>query len=161
MTKARRYIEPGGVYFITSVTNKRAPLLVNEVAARFLVASLIFHKYIFNYKLLGYVVMPNHFHILVQPNDRYNISKIMNHIKGNYARKYNQIIRRVGKLWQQGFYDSVMRDENEIRKWLEYMHNNPVDAGIVSSPEEYEFSSYHQYYGNLRTSIQAVIDKIW
>jgi putative transposase len=161
MTKVRRYIESGGVYFITSVTEGRIPILV-DVSARFMVVNLIYHKYLLDYKLFGYVVMPEHFHLLIQPSKKYNISKIMNLVKGNFARKYNEIHNRQGtKVWQQGFHDSVVRDEKEINKWLEYMHWNPVKKGLVKSPAEYEFSSHCQYYGITRKSIYVPIDRLW
>ncbi len=159
MTKIRRYVEVGGVYFITSVTKNRLPLLVG-ISARFMVVNLIYHKYLLDYKLFGYVVIPDHFHMLLQPSEKYNISKIMNLIKGNFSRKYNEIHSREGMtVWQQGFYDRTMRDIKEINQWLEYMHWNPVKKKLVKSPGEYEFSSYHQYYGTARESVYAPIDK--
>ncbi len=54
-----------------------------------------------------------------------------------------------------------MRDGNNIINRLNYMHNNPVRQGIVSTPEKYEFSSYHLYFNSVLQQIFVPVDKIW
>ncbi|MCX7996129.1 MAG: transposase, partial [candidate division WOR-3 bacterium] len=169
-------IEKGAVYYVTSVTYKRKDVFSDVSSARFLLITIAYHRYILDFKLFGYVVMPDHFHILVQPSERYDLPKIMKHIKGNFARKYNEwhiqkpssaeLNNNIPKLgsrrlnadykkdsrgyyylpvWQEGYYETVMRDEKDVINRLNYMHNNPVRKGLVKNPDEYEFSSYHQY----------------
>lgn len=186
MGKLKHYLEKGVVYYVTSVTYKREKIFSDVFAARFMLVTIAYHKYIFEFNLFGYVIMPDHFHILLQPSDRYPLPIIMKHIKGNFARKYNEwqrgncspdvpfvtgrrelipaYRRKKGVIyipvWQEGYYETVMRDEQDMINRLNYMHNNPVRKGLVETPDKYEFSSYHQYFGVTRERIQIPIDKI-
>ncbi len=167
------------MHFVTNVTYKRKDIFHNISSCRFMLMCLGYHRYMMDFNLFGYVIMPDHFHLLIQPtSDKNNLSKIMQHIKGNFARKYNELIDNNKKgrrhlsavyktgtnvsnykpVWQEGFYDTAMRNEKQIFSWLEYMHWNPVKNGLVAHPKEYEFSSYHQYFGEKRTWIQLPID---
>ncbi len=94
MSDIRRYIENGGVYFITSVTYKRRKIFMEDKFSNLLLATIEYFKYYLEYRVYGYVVMLEHFHLLIKPSERYNISKVMNYIKGNFARRYNEIIGR-------------------------------------------------------------------
>ena len=102
--------------------------------------------------------MPDHFHLLIQPSEKHNLSEILRFIKGNFARKYNEIIKQKGDLWQRSFYEIAMRDSKDVLRWLEYMHYNPVKKGLVTFPEKYEFSSWWQYFGSKRGTVFVPID---
>ena len=86
----KHYFEKGAIYYVTSVTYKRRKIFTDVTTARFLLATIMYHKYILEFNLFGYVIMPDHFHILIQPSERYSLAQIMKYIKGNFARKYNE-----------------------------------------------------------------------
>ncbi|MDI6605472.1 MAG: transposase [Thermoanaerobacteraceae bacterium] len=67
----------------------------------------------------------DHFHAIIQPGEEFNISVIMNKIKGKFGNKYNKIMCRKGKFWQSWFYNEEIRDSEESRNKIEYIHNNP------------------------------------
>ncbi|MDP8258797.1 MAG: transposase [Candidatus Aadella gelida] len=90
--------------------------------------------------------MPTHLHFILQTTGEYDHSHIMKMIKGNFARKYNMIHSREGKVWQAGFYDEGLRDMNMLLQKIEYIHNNPVKSKIVLSSDQYRFSSYAFYH---------------
>lgn len=114
-----------------------------------------------NFLLIGFVIMPDHLHLMIVPDRRNTISDVMRHIKGRFSRFYNKSRRinsadygekplphRAGnlslpvkKVWQEGFYDHVIRNKKEFMERLNYIHNNPVKAKIVKKPEDYKFSS--------------------
>ncbi|MDI6604550.1 MAG: transposase [Thermoanaerobacteraceae bacterium] len=146
MTKLRRYLEVGASYFVTSVVKDREKIFLSEKACKLLIVTMQFYKYYLDYKIYAFVIMPDHFHAIIQPGEEFNISVIMNKIKGNFGNKYNKIMGREGKLWQSRFYDEGIRESKELQNKIEYIHNNPVRAGIVKTPGEYEFSSYNYYY---------------
>lgn len=161
MSELRRYLEKSAVYFVTTVVANRKKIFTDVNSARFLLFCIGYHKFLLEFNLFGYVIMPERLHLLLQPtSEKNNLSWIMKLIKGNFARKYNELHCQKGKVWQDRFYDTGLRDEQEILKWLEYMHFNPVKSGLVNHPSEYEFSSYHQYYGKRRQSVQVPIDPI-
>lgn len=104
MVTLKHFIEKGAIYYVTSVTRNRREIFFDEFAARFLLITIAYHKYILEFNLLGYVIMPDHFHILLQPNDKRQLSKLMNYIKGNFARKYNLYRSEKGHIWQEGYF---------------------------------------------------------
>lgn len=156
----KHYLEKGFIYYVTSVTHLRKKIFLSNTASRFLLVTIAYHKYILDFKLFAYVIMPDHFHIIIQPSDEYSLPKIMNYIKGNFARKYNQTHKETGSVWQRRYYERVMRSEEETIQKIKYMHNNPVVKGLVKEPGDYEFSSHCQYFGQTREKIQIPIDKI-
>jgi REP element-mobilizing transposase RayT len=93
--------------------------------------------------VLGYVVMPDHLHVVLVPRGDWTISGLMQSIKGFSARAINATTGRVGPLWQRSFFDRAITGEPQLIQTLEYIHSNPVAAGLVKLPEEYRFSSAH------------------
>jgi putative transposase len=153
----RHYLEPGAVYSVTSVTKDRRPLFTDERACRFFITCLEFQKCVLSFKLYGFALMHDHVHCVIQPSKTADISKIMQHLKGNFARKYNSSVGDIGSLWQPRYYDRCIRNEFDLVRILEYIHDNPVRAGLVSSPGEWEYSSYRCYFGG---AYRGLIDKI-
>ena len=151
-SQKRRYWIENAVYYITSVTRKREKIFLNDYAARFMVITLMYHKFIFDYKIYAYVVMPDHFHAIIQPTGKWNISKIMNYLKGTFSRKYNKIHKKKGHVWQKGFYDRVCRTRSSIISAISYIHQNPVRLGLVEKMEDYPYSSFWQVMSHRRST---------
>lgn len=92
------------------------------------------------YRLHGFVVMPNHVHVLISPGAP--LSEITKWVKGVSARQANFILGRVGQpFWQDESFDHWVRNEEEFEKIKRYIENNPVRAGLVQKPEEWPYSS--------------------
>ena len=147
MGNIRRYFEDGCAYFITTKTYNNLPIFNDEKNCKIILVTLEFFKLVLDYKIFAYCLMPDHLHIILRTMDRYNFSYIMKMIKGNFARKYNKMNSKTGKVWQKAFYDEGIRNMNMLLQKIEYIHNNPVRAKIVTSPELYPFSSYNYYVG--------------
>ena len=158
MGNLKRFNEEGMVYFVTSVTKNRAVLFRDPKLCRILLITIEYHKTVFDYKVYGYCLMPDHIHLLLQPEGQFNLSFIMRMIKGSFARKVNRLSNQCGSIWQRRFYDEAVRSKEQLYHQLEYMHQNPVAAKLVSSAEEYPFSSFSQYYGS--PNLQGDILKI-
>jgi REP element-mobilizing transposase RayT len=93
------------------------------------------------FSLLAYVVMPDHVHLLVAPSAVADFSRIMQSVKGRFARLRNRGLGRQGSIWQPRYYESAVRTEDQLAKWVEYIHRNPVQAGLASTPEGYPYCS--------------------
>lgn len=91
--------------------------------------------------LLAYCVMGNHVHLLVSAEKKESISKCMYEINRSYAQYYNAERRRVGYVFRNRFRAEAIVGDNYLLKCIEYIHNNPVKAGMVENAIEYEFSS--------------------
>ena len=101
---------------------------------------------VFRYGAVVHVwcLMNNHYHLLMETPSG-NLSRIMQHINGAYTNYYNVKRKRAGHLFQ-GRYKAIIVEADEYAKELSrYIHLNPVNAGIVSRPEEYRWSSYREY----------------
>ena len=99
------------------------------------------------YQLDAYCVMPNHVHLVCAPLSKeggvyYGMPGIMHSLKRHAARQANVILGRQGEFWQHESYDHVIRDEEEWRRVIAYVLNNPVKAGLVQLAEEWKWNYY-------------------
>ncbi len=90
------------------------------------------------------VVMPDHTHLLLSPlrdGDGWNFSlpQIMHAIKGASARKINLLLDRRGPVWQEEFFDHVLRSNDSLTEKADYICQNPVRAGLVGAEGEYRW----------------------
>src|ERR1700687_2029258 len=109
----RRYIEDGYVYHVSSATHEGRPVFRSDAAAKILLAAIGFQRPE-RAMALAYVVMPDHFHLLVAPCLPLTISRIMQSIKGYTSRVLNECLGQRGRLWQPSFYDRVIRSEPQL-----------------------------------------------
>jgi REP element-mobilizing transposase RayT len=85
--------------------------------------------------------MPDHLHLLLIPKGERTLSAIMKSIKGYSSREINKLTGRAGPLWQQSFYDRMIRSESQLRSVIEYIEQNATKAALSDTPEAYPFSS--------------------
>ena len=98
----------------------------------------------------AWCLMSNHYHLLVE-TPRGNLSQIMRHVNGAYTTYFNVKRKRSGHLFQ-GRFKAILVDADEYAVELSrYIHLNPVRAGIVTKPEQYQWSSYRNYIGQSKT----------
>jgi putative transposase len=139
----RRYHVPGAVYFTTCVNLKRQPLFSKTENAALLMDTLSGVGEFHPHRLHAYVVLPDHFHLLIEPLDC-TISRITQSLRRNFALNYKRHYRIQHNLTlaQHRFYDHVIRDQEEMNKHLDYIHYNPVKHGFIERPEKWPHSSY-------------------
>ncbi|MGI8543589.1 MAG: REP-associated tyrosine transposase, partial [Aridibacter sp.] len=92
-------------------------------------------------KVISWVIMPNHVHLLLRPFDGHSLSDILKRIKGVSARKINKAIGSNGSVWQPDYFDRFIRDHEHFLKTLQYIENNPVKAGLCETPSDWAFGS--------------------
>jgi len=93
------------------------------------------------FDLLAWVVMPNHVHALFNVGDTTPLSDIMRNWKSISAVAANKLLGRSGDFWQEDYWDTFMRSEEQTRKAISYIEHNPVKAKLCRAPEEWPFSS--------------------
>jgi putative transposase len=128
-------------YFVTARTSQRRRLFRDRWAAEFFLQELQRCREDLGFLLLGFVVMPDHVHLLVVPGPGADLPRVMQHVKGRFARTFNLARGRTGAVWQARFFESAVRTEAQLERWVHYIEENPVQAGLASSPEVYPFSS--------------------
>jgi len=144
MSRPYRILGENAFYHITSRGDGRRNIYKNESDYLKFLDYVMRAKEKFRFRLYAYVLMTNHYHLLVQTLQA-NLPRIMHYINSCYTTYYNVTKRNAGHLFQ-GRYRSLIVDADSYFKGLtRYIHLNPVKAKIVERPEEYRWSSYKGY----------------
>jgi putative transposase len=170
MASRRRYFAPGQLQFVTASTYRRAPLFLSPRLAREFVAVLEEVRGDFGFLLLGWVLMPDHFHLLLQCQPAESTSRVVQQLKQRTAARILRILRAqrhhawcrrmlgnlrlpstvhdgsTYRLWQRRFYPFSVRTEEKRLEKLDYMHDNPVKRGLVTAPADWPWSSWRFYH---------------
>jgi putative transposase len=91
----------------------------------------------------GYVVMPEHVHMLVNEPARGTLAQAMQSLKQSVARRI--ALRAPDLFWQARYYDFNVWSERKFVEKLRYIHRNPVTRGLVARPEDWPWSSFRHY----------------
>ncbi len=93
-----------------------------------------------NYLLQGWVLMPNHLHLIVDVWD-VPLAKLISGWKGKTSRLANQLLHRTGKFWQEDYFDTLVRDEAHLKKAVRYTEKNPMKAFLAKEVRDWPWSS--------------------
>lgn len=95
--------------------------------------------------ILGYCIMSNHAHFIINSEIVEDMSKYMHKINAIYAMYYNKKNRRVGYVFRNRYYTQEIKSRIQLYNCLKYVHNNPVKAKMVKKISEYKYSSYNEF----------------
>ena len=141
MSNYRRVLLPGASYFFTVVTHQRQPLFNNKDNVELLRGSFSYVLTRRPFQLNAIVVMPDHLHcIWTMPEYDANYASRWQILKSCFTRKLNR-----KPVWQPRYWEHCLRDEDDWRRHLDYIHFNPVKHGLAASPGEWEFSSFRRF----------------
>jgi putative transposase len=93
------------------------------------------------YQLHEFVIMPNHFHLLLTPGATTTLEKSAQLIKGGSSHEIHTQRGHRMEIWQVGFHDWTIRDDEDYRAKVRYIHMNPVQVRLVEKPEDWLFGS--------------------
>jgi putative transposase len=143
MTKLARYQQCGCFHFVTFSCYCRHPLLNTATAYGVFERELEIVRSRYGFVVAGYVLMPEHVHLLVGEPSRSSLSVALQVLKQQTSRKLKA--RGAAQFWQRRYYDfNVWSEEKRVEK-LRYMHRNPVARGLVARPEDWLWSSFSHY----------------
>ena len=144
MGRPLRIEYPGAFYHVTSRGNEKKDIFKNEADREKFLYYLESAAERYGALFHAYCLMTNHYHLMVE-TPLGNLSRIMKHINNSYTNYFNIKRKRAGHLLQ-GRYKSILVEADTYAAELSrYIHLNPVKAKMVSSPEEYPWSSYRSY----------------
>ncbi len=157
--RLHRYYGAGYLHFITTSCYRRKPLLGNEHNRDLFLRVLEDVRRRYHFAVIGYVIMPEHVHMLLGEPERDNPSVVMQALKQVFTQRLLGRMRRsdsrqgllwdkaleAGHVWQRRFYDFVVFTEHKRAEKLEYMHQNPVQRGLVLEPGQWAWSSFRHY----------------
>jgi putative transposase len=138
----KRYQQSRNLHFVTFSCYQREPLLASAHAKRLFESALEQARRQYGFSVTGYVVMPEHVHLLVSEPQRVVLARALQALKQSVARRL--IVNRK-HFWQARYYDfNVWSQKKRVEK-LRYIHRNPVRRGLVEKPEEWAWSSFRHY----------------
>src|SRR5579872_5050490 len=147
--RLRRFYGQGDRHFITSSCYRRKPLLGTAHARGVFLELLEEVRRRFGFDVIGFVVMPEHVHLLLSEPEKGNPSRVMQVLKQTVARRLLPKAKKrsssqielwkngvsLDRFWQRRFYDFNIFSEAKRVEKLKYMHRNPVKRGLVDAPE--------------------------
>jgi putative transposase len=157
-TGLKRYYGSQDLHFITCSCHERRAWLATPARRNLFLDVLEQTRQAYDFVVVGYVVMPEHFHLLIGEPERGTPSLVMQVLKQRFARKVLQQIRRdtvcLGSfptasapehVWQTRFYDFNVWTARKHLEKLRYLHRNPVKRGLVLEPDQWQWSSFRSY----------------
>ncbi|MFZ0396340.1 MAG: transposase [Terracidiphilus sp.] len=138
-----RYQKCGVFHFVTFSCYRRLPLLSAKAACCAFEQELEAARRQYGFIVAGYVLMPEHVHLLVSEPRLKSLAVALQVLKQRTSRK----LKPAGKehFWQHRYYDFNVWSEEKVREKLRYMHRNPVKRGLVARPEDWPWSSFRHY----------------
>ena len=130
---------PGQLYLLTTVTWQRRPCFLDTELARATARTLSAAKLWLPSRCLCWVLMPDHWHGLIELGDAEDLSKTMQRIKGVTARNVKLHSGLAGPLWAKGFHDHALRREESVDAVARYIISNPMRAGLVKDLMDYPY----------------------
>jgi putative transposase len=160
--KLKHYDHDGRERFVTFCTHKRIAVLTNTAFRKIIVECLEDVRRSYDLHLLGYVIMPEHVHLVVVPPKDIELGTVIGKLKRLSAKRIHDLLRanngdlvhrltvmRNGRqrfaLWQRRCFDHNCRSDESVWEKVEYCHNNPVTRDLVAKQEDWKWSSCRWY----------------
>ena len=140
MPNYRRFYLPAALVFVTMITQNRKPWLTQNTDL--VLNSMRNVKQHYAFRHIAHVIMPDHIHWLFEPEVN-NFSKIVAAFKRDVTWALKSVA--TNEKWQKRFFDHVIRNEDDLKCHLDYIHYNPVKHGLVDDPFKYKNSSIHEW----------------
>jgi putative transposase len=128
-------------FFVTSSIAEKRNLLQSDRSASLFIRVLYDYRAQKKFRLHEFVVMPDHFHLLLTVDGQVGIEKAVQFVKGGFSFRAGRELGFKAPVWQRGFSEVRVTDCAACEEIAKYIRNNPVVARLVSNPEEFPFSS--------------------
>ncbi|MCD6330529.1 MAG: transposase [Candidatus Cloacimonetes bacterium] len=164
--RGRSYFKDESCFFVTTTVINHLNVFSYYEISDILIKNIKHYQEKYKFTILGYVIMPSHFHWIISTNNqtgaisaimreikKYSAWDIMDFLKNNGRIDYLEIFKNAGKrghkqkrkFWNDRFDDVIINSKEFFLQKLNYIHNNPVKAGLVKRPEDYKYSSARNY----------------
>lgn len=120
----------------------------------------LLYKNIDNIQVMAYCIMNNHAHILINTKQIESITTWMKKCNTSYAFYYNKKYNRVGYVFRNRYQLQPIKDAKHLYLCMDYIHDNPIKAGICDKREKYEFSSYSKIYNSKQENVKMILKNL-
>ena len=157
-SRLKRYQTDDHNHFITFSCYKRQPFLNDDASRKIFEEITEQLRTSHQFFLYGYVLMPEHVHLLISEPKRYKLSTTLSVLKGETSSRLKGDQKQ---FWQTRYYDfNVFTRPKQVQK-LRYMHRNPVKRGLVEAPEHWPWSSFCHYLTGEPGRVEIESDRTW
>ncbi len=150
----RRQLTDNGFYHVTARANRKEFIFEQDIIKKMFIDILKDAKKKFGFKIKNFCIMSNHIHLIIKPLNKQDLSKIMQWLLSVFAVRFNKFYGYCGHVWYDRFKSSIIKTFTYYKSAYEYINNNPVKAGLVDKPENYEFCGITY----LKNKVYEVID---
>ena len=152
-----RRAKGGSTYFFTVVTHNRQPILCLTDSIKALKATITAVRKEKPFEVKAWVLLPDHLHCVWElPEGDFDYSIRWALIKKGFTRKMKGLVatppsslsrikRKEATVWQRRFWEHQIRNEDDLKKHIDYIHFNPVKHGLAGSPADWKYSTFHRY----------------
>ncbi len=132
------------------VTYQRKPILIDNI--EILRTAFEMAKTVYDFEIYASVVLPEHLHLVLNPQNIKEYPKIIRAIKYNFSKMIKDggiaippYAKFSTNIWQRGYWEHTIRDEEDLYKHLDYIHYNPIKHGLAESAKDWAFSSFNKF----------------
>lgn len=176
--KTNYKIDPNyGMYFITSTVINWVPIIINEEFSKIILQSFKFCQSKKKLFIYGFVIMPNHFHMLISMEDPKKIPFVVRDLKRHTSQEISKLLaddtgkkhlpwlksfygKKISNVWQEGYHPVLIKSKKWFLQKLDYVHLNPVRKGFVERPEYWKYSSARNYILEDDSLIKLDLDQL-
>ncbi|HEY1807006.1 MAG TPA: transposase [Acidobacteriaceae bacterium] len=141
-SRLKRFQHTGRCHFITFSCYHHHALFREEVNRCVFEEGLERVRRTYCVRVYGYVVMPDHVHLLIGEPEQQLLANALKSLKQGVARR---LVGDAQHFWQKRYYDFNVRFESKFVEKLRYIHRNPVKRGLCERPEDWKWSSFRHY----------------
>lgn len=147
MARQPRLTIPGYPHHVIQRGNNRQAIFDSPADYQFMLDLLGENARRFRVSLHAYVLMGNHFHLLLTPTEPNALPRMMQAVGRHYVRYFNQRQTRSGTLWEGRYKSTLIQSDSYLLNCMTYIDLNPVRAGLVTQVRDYPWSSHAHYVG--------------
>ncbi len=132
------------IFYVTVETIGRESIIIGSMITHLLRTVLTDVKQAHHFNTLGFVLLPDHVHLLIYPDTHVTLDAIVQRLASQFEHEYAQLMGqpKAEPIWQRSYPARRMRDEADLARHLDWVHYNPVYHQHVKKPEEWPYSSY-------------------
>jgi putative transposase len=161
MARLARVSVPGYPYHIIQRGNNRQPIFRSDADREKLRSLLIENAALFDVAVHAYVLMDNHFHLLLTPQQADGLPRMMQAVGRRYVRYFNDTHERSGTLWEGRYKSALVQSERYLLACMVYIDLNPVRAGMVTQAQDHPWSSHRHYIGQCHDRLVTPHALVW
>jgi len=150
MARLPRLTLPGYPHHVIQRGNNRQVIVASDSDREVLLDMLGTNARAHRVAINAYVLMDNHFHLVLTPETEVGVPTMMQAVGRSYVRYFNDRHGRTGTLWEGRYKSTLMQTERYLLACMAYLDLNPVRAGVVGEPQQYLWSSHRHFIGQIQ-----------